>query len=124
MSGGWRPLSPADKQKKERARKTIDIACPSRELYQTTGNVIFSIPPTPSTVIYVLEKEIAPMVAARLAKLETVNEIFNLDTRANAILINEFLDAVSLGEILVLGSTADLTQSNCKMLVIHVGTPH
>jgi hypothetical protein len=124
MPGGLRPLSLVDKQKKERASRTIDIAYPPRKLYRTIGNVTFSILPTPNTVIYVLEKEIAPIVAARLANLETVNEIFNLDIRANAILINEFSDAVSLEEILVLRENRWFDPEHCKMLATDVGTPH
>lgn len=124
MSDGLRPLSLVEKQKKERASEIIDIAYCPRRLYRTIGSVTYSILPTPTTVLYVLKKEIAPIVAARLAKLGTVNEIFNLDIRANAILINEFSDAASLEEVLALQEGCWFNPEHCKYLAADVSTPH
>lgn len=116
-------LSLLRNQRGEHASKTINKTDFRRRLWRTIGSVTFSILLKPNTVTYVYNKVVEPIVAERLAKLETVNEVFNFEIFANANTISEFSDAASLEDILDLGQDCWFDPEHCKMLATDVGTP-
>jgi hypothetical protein len=96
-------------------------------LYRKIGNVTYLISPRrerPHVVKLILEEEIKPAVAERLAKLVSVDFLFTLKIWENVVFIPSFTDAASLEDILNVRARWPFDPEHSMMLADDVGTPY
>lgn len=123
MTGVLKPLQLLRNVKKDTALRKIDFGEYAPGLYQTIGNVTYSILPRrkkPHLSRCFLDTCVPARVAARLADLEPVNTLFTFEVYANAAVIPPFANAASLEDILEVRASWPFSPEHSNILAADV----